>query len=247
MTKTNIILGLIVLALGLVAGAMVLAPNLVNDLTREPAPVVAGVQKTVASVRAGDRQAPEQPPVPLVQTPEAEQRHKPAAGPEQPPRVAEIGSDFNMVGADITVKNEDFDDWRVECASPRDGKAVCSMFQRLTWEENKAVEALRVVVAMTEREGKPIPRMNLIVPLGAFLPAGVSVALEDEKEIRVQIPFCGPEGCIVMMDLADDVIEQLKAKSKMTVGYFLPDQKAMRITVSLKGFTGALKRVQEQK
>lgn len=229
MTKTNLVLGLIVLALGVVAGTIVLAPDLIADLTAPSKSVSTYVHPPAASAARPPAETASQTPL--------------VVPPPEPAKPAEIRPDFSVVGAKQEIKTEDHQDWRVECGKDDTGKAVCNMYQRLIWDGDQTVQALMVRVMMAERDGKPIPRMRLIVPLGAILPPGMLLVLEEDKEAAVPFQLCTPEGCMINLDMADDVINQLKAKSVLNVGYLRPDGKMARLEVSLKGFTKALERV----
>lgn len=231
MTKTNIILGLIVLTLGVVAGAIVLAPDLIADLTGPSKSVSTYVHPPAAQAARAPTETASQAPL-EVQSP-----------PPTPAKPAEIRPDFSVVGAKQEIKTEDYQDWRVECGKDEAGKAACNMYQRLLWDGDQTVQALMVMVVIAEREGKPVPRMRFIVPLGAILPPGLLLVLEEDKEAAVPFQYCSPEGCIINLDMADDVVAQLKAKSGLKVGYLRPDGKMARLEVSLKGFTKALERV----
>lgn len=229
MTKTNLILGLIVLALGVVAGTIVLAPDLIADLTGPSKSASTYVHPPAASAARSPVETASQTPLVLP--------------PPEPAKPAEIRPDFSVVGAKQEIKTEDHQDWRVECGKDETGKTVCNMYQRLIWDGDQTVQALMVMVVMAERNEKPIPRMRLITPLGAILPPGMLLVLEEGKETAVPFQVCTPEGCIINLDMADDVIDQLKSRNGLKVGYLRPDGKMARLEVSLKGFTKALERV----
>ncbi len=230
MTKTNLVLGLIVLTLGVVAGAIVFAPDLIDRLTSPSKPVSTYVHPPASQTARPPMETSAQAPLEVP----------PPPAPAQP---AEIRPDFSVVGAKQEIKTEDYQDWRVECGKDDTGKITCNMYQRLLWDGDQTVQALMVMVIMAERDGKPIPRMRFIVPLGAILPPGLLLVLEEGKEAAVPFQICTPEGCMINLDMADDVITQLKAKSGLKVGYVRPDGKMARLEVSLKGFTKALERV----
>lgn len=230
MTKTNLILGLIVLALGVVAGTIVLAPDLIADLTGPPKSASTYVHPPAAQTARP----------PMDTSPQAPLEVPPPSTLAQP---AEIRPDFSVVGAKQEIKTEDYQDWRVECGKDETGKTFCNMYQRLIWDGDQTVQALMVMVVMAERDEKPIPRMRLITPLGAILPPGMLLVLEEGKETAVPFQVCTPEGCIINLDMADDVIDQLKSRNGLKVGYLRPDGKMARLEVSLKGFTKAFERV----
>lgn len=250
MTKANVFLGLIVLIMGVVAGVMVLAPDLADKFLNAPS---VSPPSSVAIVKKTDGQKPEQ-----IESPEREAEQATASREEgkttdKTPgeeKLSEAKNDYSVSGAALSIKTEDFDDWRVECVqdSEPQGKAPpsCSMFQRLMWEEGAASPALKVTVIMAEREGKAIPRMRMTAPLGTFLPAGLTLMIEGEEEASILFQFCSNEGCFVNLDMADDVVSKLKEKSVLKTMYIRADGKKAELDVSLKGFSKALERISIQ-
>ncbi|MBK6896645.1 MAG: invasion associated locus B family protein [Alphaproteobacteria bacterium] len=228
MTKANMLLGGVVFVLGLVALSMVLSPDIVSDLTARGSQVTQTIT-----------------PRSLIRTESAIQNQSAAHTSQQKPQdqpMAEISPDFKMSGADQTVKAEDHGDWRVECTKTPEGNPVCQMFQRLLWKDQKSV-ALLVMGAMGDRDGQMIPRMRFIVPMGTFLPPGLILSIDGEKEYRIPIQFCVQQGCVVNLDLGGDIVEKLKGGSALRAVYMRPDRLTASLQVSLKGFPEALERI----
>lgn len=115
------------------------------------------------------------------------------------------------------------------------------MFQRLLWKDQKSV-ALLVMGAMGDRDGQMIPRMRFIVPMGTFLPPGLILSIDGEKEYRIPIQFCVQQGCVVNLDLGGDIVEKLKGAAPAGCLY-APDRLTASLQVSLKGFPEALERI----
>lgn len=225
MTKANMLLGGVVFILGLVALSMVLSPDLVSDMASRGSSITQSIG-----------------PASLIKNSSSVQNQSASTGSPDSSRVAEITPDFKMSGADQTIKAEDHGDWRVECAKTPDGKPVCQMFQRLMWKDKKSV-ALLVMGGIGLRDGQPMARMRFIVPLGTFLPTGLILAVDTDKDMRVPIQFCVSEGCVVNLDLSAEIVEKLKAGSTLKVVYLRPDRLTASLQVSLKGFPQALERI----
>ncbi|MCB1681896.1 MAG: invasion associated locus B family protein [Alphaproteobacteria bacterium] len=249
MTKANILLGGVVFILGVVAITMLLSPDIMSGVSARTLKSLSyGTTQVKASTLPADQPRAVPLQKPLTPPEVREVMSDPSAlltspGQEQG-ATAEITSDFQMKGANTTIKAEDFEDWRVECAQTPAGKNVCQMFQRLLWEDQKSV-ALVVLVGMGELQGKPVPRMRLIVPLGTFLPTGLVLGLEEaeDKGLRVPIQFCVAQGCVTNIDLDQTVIDKLKNKQNLSTAYIRPDRKTVKLSISLKGFTKALERI----
>jgi len=234
MTKANMMLAGVVFVLGLVALSMVLSSDLVSDMASRGPSLKQSINPASLIKNASSIQNQS------TSTGFAETSHSDSATEQAP--IAEITPDFKLNGADMTVKTEDHGDWRVECSQAHKDKSVCYMFQRLMWKDQKSV-ALLVMVGMGEREGQPIPRLRFIIPLGTFLPTGLILSIDAEKEIRVPIQSCDLQGCIVNLDLGGEIVEKLKTGSALRAVYLRPDRLTASLNVSLKGFPQALERI----
>lgn len=225
MTKANMLLGGIVFVLGLVALSMVLSPDLVSDITARGSSITQSIG-----------------PASLIKNSSSIQNQSASTASSDLSKVAEITPDFKMSGADMTVKTEDYGDWRVECSKTPQGKPACYMFQRQMWKDQKSI-ALMVMAGIVERDGQSIPRLRFIVPLGTFLPTGLILAVDTEKDIRVPIQSCTLDGCIVNLDLGGEIVEKLKVGTTLKAAYLRPDRLTASLNVSLKGFPQALERI----
>lgn len=245
MTKTNIILGTIVLLLGAIAVTMVVAPDFADRLRGSAAENIRPIKKQISQKQAQEKVVKEINQV--RKNPESFARKIAASSeddvlPNEQINTAEIDQNFNVKNANLTIKTEDFKNWRVECAENKEGQTMCNMFQRLMWEGEK-FGALLVTVVIAESEGAKRPRMTLVAPLGTFLPGGLTLQIEGEKEFTVPFQFCAPNGCLVNLDLAEEVSEKLKKSNNLNVAYRRADGKVAKLQVSLTGFTKALETI----
>ncbi len=248
MTKTNIILGTIVFLLGAVAITIVVAPDTIDRMTGLGGETIKPLKTQVTQKQAQkkvEKQIKQVRKNPETFTREIAASSENAVLPNEEKNTAEIDQNFNVKNANLTIKTEDFKDWRVECAENKEGQTMCNMFQRLMWEGEK-FGALLVTIMITESEGAKRPRMRLVAPLGTFLPSGLTLQIEGENEFTVPFQFCTPNGCLVNLDLADDVVANLKQSNRLNVAYRRADGKVAKLQVSLSGFTKALEKITAQ-
>lgn len=139
---------------------------------------------------------------------------------------------------------QNFDDWGLECVTVVNGKQECHLFQRILWDDNGG-EALLAHVLLVERNGKSVPRLRLIAPLGMYLPAGVMLHLGKEKEFVAPFQFCIAGGCFVNLDLADDVVVEINKTEVLHAAYQQPDGTVGSVDISLKGFASGVKALGE--
>ncbi len=107
--------------------------------------------------------------------------------------------------------------WTYKCIKSAQYSDSCSAQQLI---RNQAGDiALDVNVSLIRRGDVIVPRFKIQAPLGVFLPAGLTVELPDQKPFNVPFQFCQEQGCFINLDLADNVVEQLKNNTSMIVGY----------------------------
>ena len=139
---------------------------------------------------------------------------------------------------------ENHGDWTFECSPVlANGGDFCTMQQLLSHTESKQV-LLLMQVAYQLQTGKIV--MAALTPLNVELPPGVGIKIDDGPQMAMPYANCNPRGCNAAVPLDDAIIEKLKSGNKIKVSYVLLGRR-LDLDVSLKGFTAALKRVQEKK
>lgn len=158
-------------------------------------------------------------------------------------------------GQKPTIEKQDFDNWRLECMSVKDGKKVCQMFQRIVAENKEkkskflVVSAKIGVMSTKAKDGtvKDVTRMLLLTPLGTLLPANMTVKLDAEKAAATPFIVCTPEGCMADIMLEGALLEKLKSGKSLQVTYKHMSGKPVTAAVSLKGFAPALKALNDKR
>ena len=137
---------------------------------------------------------------------------------------------------------ETYEDWGVICRAPGD---LTSCLARQVQSNNQTKQVVLTAEIAKLPDGKFAGA--LMLPLGLSLAQGAQLKLADTP-LGSARPFstCLPQGCLVPLDITDDVIAKLKAGSAITVAVTTaaPAQ-PLTFTVSLKGLSGALNRVNE--
>lgn len=134
-----------------------------------------------------------------------------------------------------------FQDWMVRCQSAATGAAAppCFIFQNVV-ESDKDRQIMMFVVAYPPGQGRP--RAVVILPLGIDLRGGIEIAIDDGAPQRHAFISCFQDGCQVHIDLDDAVLAGFKRGIKGFITFrSLPDGRAVRLPISFKGFTAALK------
>jgi invasion protein IalB len=142
-------------------------------------------------------------------------------------------------------QGEKFDDWTVGCETPAtDGApARCFIFQNILVKESRQQILLMAIGLLGENKQ---PAAILTVPLGVFLPAGLTLTVPDVKPVRIAIETCLPKGCRGAVALNDELLEALRKGDKAQVTLMDARRRQINLPVSLKGFTKGFAAVKAQ-
>lgn len=136
-------------------------------------------------------------------------------------------------------ESKQFQVWTYECWQGDEGhNNVCGVSQKVT--DAQGAFAVRANILLIEREGVMRPRLQVIVPLGTFLPFGLSMHLAPQEPFTVPFQFCNKEGCFINLDLAEDVILTLKNAQNLHVSYHRSNREMFSFSINLSGFSDAL-------
>ena len=101
-------------------------------------------------------------------------------------------------------------------------------------------------MVITRRAGDKGSQAQFIVPLNAYLPAGVVFTVEKGKPLKVAFTTCSPSGCIAPFTMDDSLVGQLKAGSRLNVRFMMRDQSPVGVAIDLKGFTEAFDKLTQK-
>ena len=133
-------------------------------------------------------------------------------------------------------ETQTFQDWTLACIQRDDGVRACRMVQNVGNEQGQVV--MQTAVMMLPN-GSPGLLFNL--PLGVWLADGITIQIDGGQEIAVPYARClqPPEQCRVELILDQTRVDQLRAGTRINVTFYDPQQRPIRATVSLLGFTAA--------
>jgi invasion protein IalB len=141
---------------------------------------------------------------------------------DKPSRAAEVGA--RGQGNTREIK---YGDWRKFCFKPAGTRMICRTTISGTWETGQTA----VRVDLIEREGDGTARLQLFLPVGLYLQAGVKLTIDKGDSYRVPYVWCLTNTCIAA-DLADPkTIGEMK--SGQTLFLEVVDSNILTITTSL--------------
>src|SRR3981081_4154623 len=120
-----------------------------------------------------------------------------------------------------------YGDWRKFCFKPAGIKMVCRTTISGTWETGQTA----VRVDLIEREGDGTARLQIFLPVGLYLQAGVKLTVDQGGPHRIPYVWCLTNACIAA-DLADpQAIREME--SGQTLLLEVVDSNVLAITTSL--------------
>lgn len=129
--------------------------------------------------------------------------------------------------------------WLVQCASVK-GQSACQATQRLTIRKTG-----QLLFAMTVR----IPpksknaAMMLQLPHGIYLPAGLSMAIDNQGAHKHEIQTCDQKGCYAGLPIDEKFLAGLKKGKTISVTFQNLAKKDIKLGISLSGFEEAYKKL----
>ena len=123
------------------------------------------------------------------------------AKPEDPlPNGRPSGQEFALRGQ-RTAREIRYSDWRKFCFKTPGTNVVCRTTISGTFETGQSA----VRIDLIEREGDKAARLQLFLPVGLYLQAGVKITIDQGASYRVPYVWCLTNTCIAA-DLADPAL-----------------------------------------
>lgn len=159
--------------------------------------------------------------------------------------IASVTSGF-VFAAD---RVETFGDWQLVCQSSASEKAEeeatdtksvkgrqdCRLQQAQAVTKDKKVVFLFNVVLKNK---KPVAVIS--VPLGVYLPAGMTLKVDKGRKQVAAFETCNLSGCHGGFFLSRDLLRRLKRGNVLSIGLKDTNRKDIPISVSLKGVTAGI-------
>lgn len=130
-----------------------------------------------------------------------------------------------------------FGAWTKTCETGGSGRKECFVFLNIKTKDGSR-GMLNLTVIKVPQTTKPV--MVVTVPLGIFLPRGLSMSIDGAKPSRIQIQICSTSGCQSQFEIPDAVLHAFKGGLKGTVTMYDPSGEEVKVPFSLRGFTKAL-------
>lgn len=168
----------------------------------------------------------------------AEAEAAPSSAPEAPAAEAEAADQQAQQEPPREVVTATHGDWSIVCAAS--GKP-CDMRQNGSNAQGQQVMKVRIqkIKPQQTQQGTVEAGMEVLVPLGVLLPAGIRIQIDSAEPTRAGYTVCGQGGCMLQQALPNRMIAALKRGAKATMTIVAPPNREIAVPISLSGFTAA--------
>jgi len=135
-----------------------------------------------------------------------------------------------------------FDDWQVTCPQAKDHTNHCTMSQRgLDRESGRQIYQ----VAVSFPEGKAEAQLDVLVPLGVLLQAGVAIEVEKNASSPFKIPYryCIGSGCLAEVTMNKKMTDAFRHGHKADIRIQDQNKKKIVLPFSLHGYSSAFSKL----
>jgi invasion protein IalB len=138
-----------------------------------------------------------------------------------------------------------FDDWMLRCAerAPPDAPRCIITQDIVSNETNLGI----VSAAIYYRPGKNTPTLGFNLAPQAIKQKGMSLQIDDKPSMDMQIQGCNDKFCGVRVNFPDDVMKQFRTGKSGVVSFSVPPEKRIGAKISLKGFSAAMKVLEQRR
>lgn len=130
--------------------------------------------------------------------------------------------------------------WTVQCEDMGGGQSarMCVMAQRTRNDKNPA--ATLSLVFVKPKPGGAVDEMRIAVPIGVFLPAGVTVEIDGKAAERLQFGRCLPQVCVAFAEATAELLDKFRNGTSAGFNYYEAPGLGLPSAMPLAGFAEAL-------
>ncbi|MDH5790422.1 MAG: invasion associated locus B family protein [Nitrospinota bacterium] len=129
--------------------------------------------------------------------------------------------------------------WLTQC-NGNGPDADCEVVKNITI--GKAKQRL-ISIIVRASPGSQKPAMMLHLPVGLYLPFGVTFQVDGQKQQQLKVQSCDLQGCYAGTAVSTGMLSTMKTKANLTVTFQDLSRTTIRVPVSLEGFNGAYEKI----
>ncbi|SDR61825.1 Invasion protein IalB, involved in pathogenesis [Rhizobiales bacterium GAS113] len=133
-------------------------------------------------------------------------------------------------------------EWVARCASDgRRGTLECALEQNVFLSKTgQLIAAVSLRVPADTRQ----PSLAVQVPLGLFLPAGVSLQVDENKAVPLALQTCDAKGCYAATPVSPEMLGTLKAGKKLQITFQNLSKENITVPLQLANFAQAYQKIE---
>ena len=132
--------------------------------------------------------------------------------------------------------------WSSKCESDSRQTAVeCSVEQTVVVAGSGQLLA-SVIVRVPAATREPV--MTIQTPMGLYLPAGLTLQVDDDKPLSLALQTCDLKGCYAQMPVSAEMISAMKTGKLFKVGLQNMAKENITIPLTLRNFAEAYQKIQ---
>jgi invasion protein IalB len=133
-------------------------------------------------------------------------------------------------------------EWVSRCASEARGGALeCAIEQTVFLSKTgQLVAAVTIRVPADTRQ----PSLAIQVPVGLYLPAGVSLQIDEGKPLALVLQTCDLKGCYAATPVSPEMLAALKSGKTLIITFQNLNKEGIRVPLQLTNFAEAYQRIQ---
>jgi invasion protein IalB len=120
-----------------------------------------------------------------------------------------------------------YGDWRKVCFKPGGASMVCRTSISGAWDTGQVA----VRADLIEREGESAARLQLFLPVGLYLPAGVKVTIDQGSAHQIPYVWCLTNTCVAAEVADPKLIQDMEAGQKLALE--VVDSNVLAVTTTL--------------
>jgi invasion protein IalB len=160
----------------------------------------------------------------------ADEIAKPSGSATEAPAGRELPSRGERAAREIT-----YSDWRKFCFKTPGSKAVCRTTMAGAFQTGQSA----VRIDLIERDGDKAARLQLFLPVGLYLQAGVKLKVDQGASYRIPYVWCLTNTCIAA-DLVDPrLLEEMQSGKKLLLEVLDSSLIAVSTSLPLEQFVTA--------
>lgn len=134
-------------------------------------------------------------------------------------------------------RNIRYSGWRKLCFEDSLGKTVCRTTTSGLWDTGQTA----VRVDLVERKGDNATRVQIFLPVGLYLQAGVKLTIDDEAAMHIPYNWCLTNVCVAGNLLAPRRVRAIESGRKLTLEVVDSNLLTVATSISLDQFATAHK------